>query len=84
VILAAYSKSIDVDINNVVLLKALSIHGSFAYSSQEMLEVIELVSSGKVDLTSIVTHEFPLQQLPEAFETQANSQISVKVLVDID
>ena len=84
VILAAYSQNVEIDISNVVLFKALSLHGSFAYSSKEMLEVIELVSTGRVDISSIVTHEFSLSDLSEAFEVQANSQLSVKVLIDTE
>ncbi|RIV70155.1 zinc-dependent alcohol dehydrogenase [Flagellimonas aequoris] len=83
IILATYPQKIEIDISHLVLQKALTVQGSFAYTSEEMIQVIDLVSSGKVDLTSIVTHEYALKELPQAFETQADSQKSIKVLVAI-
>jgi alcohol dehydrogenase len=42
---------------------------------------VELLSSGKVDTKPMITHEFPLDQTKEAFETQLTSQEAIKVIV---
>ena len=34
---------------------------------------IELIASGKVDATKLVTHRFPLMEVPEAFRISADS-----------
>lgn len=83
IILATYPKDIEINVSYLILAKALTVKGSFAYTSAQMQEVVDLVAAGKIDLTPIVTHEFPLTELPEAFAVQADSKQSVKVLVDI-
>lgn len=35
---------------------------------------IRLVESGVVDLSKLVTHQFPLQEAPKAFETSADAE----------
>ncbi len=80
-VLAIYSKPMEVDPNNIVY-KRLDIKGSLFYTSDDFIEAIDLVSSGKVDVTPIVSHHFPLSELPKAFEMQADSSQSVKVIVD--
>ncbi|MCD8739024.1 zinc-binding dehydrogenase [Mucilaginibacter roseus] len=80
IVVAGYSKKVELD-PNVVLQHALRIKGSFAYSSEDMQDAIDLVAEGKIDLTPIITHRFLLKDLPEAFATQADGKISVKVLV---
>jgi len=43
--------------------------------------VIDLITSGKVKLRPLITHEFGLDEIREAFETQARPAQSVKVLI---
>ena len=35
---------------------------------------IELIASGKVDATKLVTHRFPLMEVPEAFRISADKR----------
>jgi 2-desacetyl-2-hydroxyethyl bacteriochlorophyllide A dehydrogenase len=42
---------------------------------------IGLLATGKVKIRPLITHEFPLDQAKEAFETQLRDQDAVKVLV---
>jgi 2-desacetyl-2-hydroxyethyl bacteriochlorophyllide A dehydrogenase len=42
---------------------------------------IELLESGRVDTRPLITHEFPLERIKEAFETQLGAPDAVKVLV---
>lgn len=46
----------------------LSIFASFGYSRTAWKETVELLNSGKLDLTFLVTHRFPLEKYGEAFE----------------
>ncbi|WP_215226166.1 zinc-dependent alcohol dehydrogenase [Echinicola shivajiensis] len=80
-VLAIYSKDLIVD-PNLVVYKRLTVRGSLFYKPEDFLEAIELSSNGKLDISPLVTHQFPLAELPKAFETQADGSKSVKVLVD--
>jgi len=42
---------------------------------------IDLLKTGKVNTASLITHEFPLDQAREAFETQLRAEESIKVLI---
>lgn len=42
---------------------------------------VDLLQSGKVNTKPLVTHEFPLDKVKEAFETQLGAEDAVKVLV---
>jgi len=44
-------------------------------------EAVRLIVEGKVKLKPLVSHQFPLQEAREAFETAANTRLSVKVLI---
>lgn len=79
--IAIYSKKIEIDPNEIVYKRA-KINGSLFYTDADFTEAIELLAGGKSNLSAIVTHTFPLSQLPEAFKTQADSSISVKVMVE--
>ncbi len=60
-----------------VWLNELDVKGSFAYSTEEYngkqmrtLQVaIELMRMGKVDLSPLITHRFPLEKYKDAFST---------------
>ncbi|MBD0833438.1 zinc-dependent alcohol dehydrogenase [Aestuariibaculum sediminum] len=79
-VLAIYSKETTMNPNSVVY-KRLNVQGSLFYTDEDFLEAISLVETGKVDVTPIITHHFPLDELPKAFEVQADSGQSVKVVV---
>ncbi len=42
---------------------------------------VDLLQSGKVDTRPMITHEFPLEKIKEAFDTQLESDDAIKVLV---
>ena len=43
-------------------------------------EALELMRAGKINTEPLVTHEFPLEEITEAFEMQARPEEAVKVL----
>ncbi|WP_100404856.1 zinc-dependent alcohol dehydrogenase [Bacillus solitudinis] len=77
-----------------VWLNELSIKGCFAYSSNEFegsrrstLDIaIELMKRGKVDLSSMITHRYPLHEYKTAFSTITNksSKRVIKVVFEHD
>ena len=42
---------------------------------------VDLLKDGKVDTRPMITHEFPLEKIKEAFETQIKDQQAIKVLL---
>ena len=50
--------------------------------NQTYPRAIELVRSGRIDVTSLVTHRFPLDRSAEAFES-ASRRDGLKVVIEI-
>ena len=63
-----------------VYKKELTIKGSFVNPDTHD-RAVRLINSGKVDFSSIITHRFTLDQLPEAIAMQMSSE-SIKVVVE--
>lgn len=62
-----------------VYKKELTIKGSFV-NPDTHARAVSLINSGKLDFSSIITHSFGLNQLPEAIAMQMSSE-SIKVVV---
>lgn len=65
----------------MLLAKELRISGAMAYP-EEFPEVIDILSSGELDMGPLVTHRFPLSEAPAALERAADAESAAKVLVD--
>jgi 2-desacetyl-2-hydroxyethyl bacteriochlorophyllide A dehydrogenase len=67
---------------NLFVQREISLHGSQAYN-HDFPTAIELASSGRVDLASMITHRLPLEQLPRAFELAAgHAEQAIKVIIE--
>ena len=66
---------------NMVVAKELSICGSFRFHAEFALAV-QLINTGRVDLSPVVTHTFAPQQATEAFELAGDRTKAMKVLLD--
>ncbi len=64
----------------------LSIYASFSYTQRSWKSVVDLLNSGELDLSFIVTHRFPLTEWAAALETlrSANSGARGKVLLTLN
>jgi 2-desacetyl-2-hydroxyethyl bacteriochlorophyllide A dehydrogenase len=63
----------------------VTVVGSFAYTREAWREVVELLNSGALDLSSLVTHRFPLSAYAEAVATLRHSTgPRGKILLDIE
>ena len=60
-----------------------SIIGSGGYRPDDVNDVMEIMSSGKWDIGSIITHEFTLDELPRALRTASNPDTALNVIVRI-
>lgn len=62
-----------------VYKKELTVKGSFVNPDTHQ-RAVDLLNAGKLDFSRIITHRFPLDQLPEAIAMQMSDQ-SIKVIV---
>jgi threonine dehydrogenase-like Zn-dependent dehydrogenase len=67
----------------MVMAKELVITGSIAYPRDEFTEVIAMLSSGKVDVSPLISHRFPLSEFPKAFKTAQDTAHALKVIVEM-
>lgn len=64
-----------------VIQKQPTILGSNGYAAEELVESLELMRAGRVDRATLISHEFGLQDVSEAFEAQCRPD-AVKVMLD--
>ena len=78
VFVGTYEKPINDWYPNIIYTKALQIVGNWGGM---MKPAFDLMTAGKVNTVPLVTHEFPLAEINEAFEQQLRRDESVKVVV---
>jgi threonine 3-dehydrogenase len=65
--------SVTLDLNDQVIFKEARLHG---ITGREMFrtwqQTTTLLSTGRVDVASVITHRFPLERYEEAFATTAS------------
>jgi len=74
-----FSKPVELNITNLVR-RQISLFGTFASSWKNYEEAMDLVEYGKVNLKSLVTHHFPINDAASAFEV-AKSKEGCKVQI---
>ena len=79
VVVAVYEQDVSIDYN-IVVRKGLQLLGSWAWTMEEFVESAELISAGKIDRMPLVSHQFPLEQASNAYETQLLADEAVKVV----
>ena len=80
VVLGLHKQPVQLDLVNV-LLRELNIVGSMAYPD-EFPEVITMLESGKIDVSPVITHHFPLTNFGDALVQARNTGESIKVMID--
>ncbi len=80
VIVAFFEKPLEIEITDIVA-KNISLHGSIEWSKDEFSQAFELIRSGKIDRKALITHEFTLNNVKEAYEAQATTDKAVKVML---
>lgn len=61
-----------------------AIIGSGGYMPEDVRDVMQTMASGKYDIASIITHEFPHERLAEAIETAAQPERALNVVIRYD
>jgi L-iditol 2-dehydrogenase len=84
VLVGLYGHEVAFDVNHIIH-KQLKLVSSFNRGrrspSAEITDCMELIASGKVKLKPLISHEFPLDRIMDAFETQTRTSESIKVMV---
>ncbi len=73
-----YRKTPQFNIENLIM-NSMNVFGPVS-GHQFFEESVKLISEGKVDLTQLVSHKYPIEKAKEAFETASDVNESVKVL----
>lgn len=58
-----------------------SLIGSGGYMPEDVRDVMTIMESGKWDIESIITHEFPWEELPHAIETASDVEHALNVVI---
>lgn len=84
VLVGLYEHEISFDVNRIIH-KQLQLVSSFNRGRRsppaEITDCMELIASGKVKVKPLISHEFQLDEIMQAFETQTKAAESVKVIV---
>ena len=78
------ARSVDFDFNAHIIFKGctvLGINGRRMWETWYQME--KLLLSGRLELDDIITHEFPMSDYQQAFETMLSGQ-GIKILMDVD
>ena len=80
VFVALFAKPVSVDVDKAVQ-KELRLQGSFAYTPEDFREAHQLIIGGELDYESLVTHEFELERINDAFSQQLSADEAIKVVI---
>lgn len=78
-IAALYEGDVTVPANQIVQ-KEMSVSGTFAYKG-EFPQVLAMLESGRIQAAPVITHTFALDDIEQAFRTQLDKNVSIKVQV---
>ncbi|MGH7277712.1 MAG: zinc-dependent alcohol dehydrogenase [Candidatus Rokuibacteriota bacterium] len=80
VLVALFERPPALDFSQVVV-KQVTVQGSWTWTGADFGKAIELVVGGHVDRTRLISHQFPLADAPLAFATQERPDGAIKVLL---
>jgi threonine dehydrogenase-like Zn-dependent dehydrogenase len=61
-------KDVHIDVSNQIIHKQLTIIGSWVYSVSDLIELLDFVAKENIDISSLITNEFSLDQAGEAMK----------------
>jgi len=84
VLVGLFEEDVPINVNHIIH-KQLSLISSFNWGKkpvrQEIQEAIKLLAEGKVNVKPLISHQFTLDGIMEAFEVQTKPDQSIKVLI---
>ena len=85
VLVGLFENPVTIDVNRIIFkdLRLISSQPQYRVQPAEnpTLQAIDLIASGKVKVKPLISHEFPVEKIQEAFEIQSAPTESVKVMV---
>ncbi len=66
---------------NIIMRKNIFFIGSWAWTPFEFVTALEMLKSGAVQRKPLISHTFPLEQAPQAYEMQMNTREAIKVIL---
>ncbi|MFS2068280.1 zinc-binding dehydrogenase [Pseudomonas sp. CT11-2] len=75
----AYEDRLNIDLMPMIT-KQISLFGSNGYAAGDLSLALQLMSEGEVDRERLISHQFALADVREAFEAQGNGQ-AIKVML---
>ena len=67
---------------SLVYSKEISIVTTYAASDVDTKDALELISSGKVDVKSLITHKYSLEESQKAFEHAKTGDNAMKIIIE--
>lgn len=84
VLIGLFEEPVPIDVNRIIH-KQLSLISSFSWGKQPICEeikgAIDMLAKGKVNVKALISHQYPLDKIMEAFEIQTKPDQSIKVLI---
>ncbi len=80
VCVALFERQPELDFNQVVR-KHVAIYGSWTWTGDDYRQAIELVQSGRVDRSPLISHALDLDEAPEGFAIQDQPEAAIKVVL---
>ena len=72
---------IEIDMS-VIYSKEISIVTTYAASDKDTRSALELISSGKIDVKSLITHKYSLNDSQKAFEHAKSGDQAMKIVIE--
>lgn len=82
VILASYAQPVAMDLHEMMLRES-AVLGAVGYGGQFPVAIAMAIEKPAM-MNRLISHQFPLDQLSEAFEVQGDPLRSLKVIVEVD
>jgi len=84
VVVGVFGKKPTTDLG-IVQDRELSLVGTLMYRKEDYVQAVELASSGRMSLDSLVTDSFPLEKYPEAYQfIEKAGDKAMKVMITLD
>jgi L-iditol 2-dehydrogenase len=74
--------TLDID-PNIIHYRQVTLKGSYSYTTETFRDALKLIEAGRLEVLSLITHRFPLEQLKEAVLTAARKD-SLKVMIHLE
>jgi len=65
-----------------LIFKESHIMGSMGYAAEELVQALELMRDGKAKRMDLISHQFPLEQIQQAYEAQGGPD-ALKVVINV-